>query len=246
LLEEGAKLLGNPDVARHIVVSGSTPDGLRLLAEKEQINVIAFGSEYRTPQGHVSAGTSAQRLLEGGPIAIALAPAGLWDRGGLTVTTVAAVSENGDPAPTETATSLASAPRCDGRAACRQRLGNRRRRLASGNGGRSRHAQRGGCLPDRDDPLSRAGAAARDSDPIRVRAAVVKVLIAEDETIIRLDLCGLLEKHGFEVEEARDGDEAVRIAREVEPDLALLDLRCRCWTGSRPLGGSTPSGRSRS
>ncbi len=53
----------------------------------------------------------------------------------------------------------------------------------------------------------------------------MKVLIAEDETIIRLDLCGLLEKHGFEVEEARDGDEAVRIAREVEPDLALLDLR---------------------
>jgi nucleotide-binding universal stress UspA family protein len=109
LLEEGAKLLGNPDVPRHIVVSGSTPDGLRLLAEKEEINVIAFGSEYRTPQGHVSVGTSAQRLLEGGPIAIALAPAGLWDRGELTVTTVAAVSENGDPAPTETASSLASA-----------------------------------------------------------------------------------------------------------------------------------------
>jgi two-component system, response regulator PdtaR len=53
----------------------------------------------------------------------------------------------------------------------------------------------------------------------------VRVLIAEDETIIRLDLRGLLEQHGFEVDEARDGAEAVRVAREVEPDVAVLDLR---------------------
>jgi len=55
---------------------------------------------------------------------------------------------------------------------------------------------------------------------------VTKVLIAEDETIIRLDLKGLLEGAGFEVcAEARDGEEAVRLARETEPDVALLDVK---------------------
>jgi AmiR/NasT family two-component response regulator len=53
-----------------------------------------------------------------------------------------------------------------------------------------------------------------------------RVLIAEDETIIRLDLRGLLESAGFEVcAEARDGEEAVRLAREAEPDIALLDVK---------------------
>jgi two-component system, response regulator PdtaR len=54
----------------------------------------------------------------------------------------------------------------------------------------------------------------------------VKVLVAEDETIIRLDLCALLTKHGFAVcAEARDGAEAVTLARTAEPDAAILDLR---------------------
>jgi response regulator NasT len=54
----------------------------------------------------------------------------------------------------------------------------------------------------------------------------VRILIAEDETIIRLDLRELLERAGFEVvAEARDGEEAVELARSVEPDLALLDVK---------------------
>ena len=53
-----------------------------------------------------------------------------------------------------------------------------------------------------------------------------KVLIAEDETIIRLDLKGLLEAAGFDVcAEARDGEEAVALAREHEPDLAIMDVK---------------------
>jgi AmiR/NasT family two-component response regulator len=54
----------------------------------------------------------------------------------------------------------------------------------------------------------------------------MKILIAEDETIIRLDLRELLEKAGFDVcAEAKDGEEAVTLARTTEPDLALLDVK---------------------
>jgi AmiR/NasT family two-component response regulator len=54
----------------------------------------------------------------------------------------------------------------------------------------------------------------------------MRVLIAEDETIIRLDLRGLLERAGFEVvAEARDGQEAVDLAKEEAPDLAILDVK---------------------
>jgi len=54
----------------------------------------------------------------------------------------------------------------------------------------------------------------------------VKILIAEDETIIRLDLCKLLERAGYDVvAEARDGEEAVELARQYEPDLAIMDVK---------------------
>jgi two-component system, response regulator PdtaR len=54
----------------------------------------------------------------------------------------------------------------------------------------------------------------------------MRVLIAEDETIIRLDLKGLLESAGFDVcAEARDGLEAVELARSEQPDVAVLDVK---------------------
>ena len=54
----------------------------------------------------------------------------------------------------------------------------------------------------------------------------LRILIAEDETIIRLDLRSLLEASGFEVcGEARDGEEAVALARSSEPDLAIFDVK---------------------
>lgn len=107
LLENGARWLGNPDVPRHVVLSGSTPAGLRDLAEREDASMIVFGSEYRTSPGHVQPGTSAQILLEGGPLAIAVAPAGLTAQAPLKVDTIASVGGTGDPAPGETADSLA-------------------------------------------------------------------------------------------------------------------------------------------
>jgi response regulator NasT len=54
----------------------------------------------------------------------------------------------------------------------------------------------------------------------------VRILIAEDETIIRLDLKELLERAGFDVcAEAKDGVEAVELARSERPDLAVLDVK---------------------
>ena len=54
----------------------------------------------------------------------------------------------------------------------------------------------------------------------------MKILIAEDETIIRMDLRSLLEAAGFEIcAEARDGEEAVELARSEQPDLAVLDVK---------------------
>src|SRR5947199_10085777 len=54
----------------------------------------------------------------------------------------------------------------------------------------------------------------------------MRVLVAEDETIIRLDLRDLLERAGFEVcAEAKDGEEAVDLARSARPDVAIMDVK---------------------
>ena len=54
----------------------------------------------------------------------------------------------------------------------------------------------------------------------------VRVVIAEDEAIIRLDLKEILEEEGYEVVgETGRGDEAVELARSLKPDLAILDIK---------------------
>ena len=81
LLERGAALLGVPDAPRHVVTDRSTPEGLRALAEREGADVIVFCSDSHTAKGHIAVGNSAERLLEGGPTAIAIAPAGFAEDG---------------------------------------------------------------------------------------------------------------------------------------------------------------------
>jgi nucleotide-binding universal stress UspA family protein len=76
-LERGAALLGDPGVARHVIVGASTGDALAQLAASEGASLVVFGSDYRTAPNHIEPGTSAQRLLDGGSVAVAIAPAGL-------------------------------------------------------------------------------------------------------------------------------------------------------------------------
>jgi two-component system, response regulator PdtaR len=53
-----------------------------------------------------------------------------------------------------------------------------------------------------------------------------RVVIAEDEGIIRLDLKEILQEEGYEVVgETGRGDEAVELVREHEPDIAILDIK---------------------
>jgi nucleotide-binding universal stress UspA family protein len=108
LLKHGADALGAPNIPCHVVVHASTGDGLWELAQQERAEMIVFGSDYRTASGQVIPGNSAQRLLSGGPAAIAIAPAGLRDRGEPSINTVAVFSDAGqDDAAAETAASLA-------------------------------------------------------------------------------------------------------------------------------------------
>lgn len=54
----------------------------------------------------------------------------------------------------------------------------------------------------------------------------VRVVIAEDEAIVRLDLKEILEEEGYDVVgETGRGDEAVQLVRDLDPDLAILDIK---------------------
>ena len=57
---------------------------------------------------HVDPQPSARQLLDGGPVAIAIAPAGFAHVGEYAVNSIAAVAEDGDPCPEETAEALAA------------------------------------------------------------------------------------------------------------------------------------------
>ena len=53
-----------------------------------------------------------------------------------------------------------------------------------------------------------------------------RILIAEDETLIRMDLAEMLRENGYEViGEATNGEEAIALANELKPDLAILDVK---------------------
>jgi nucleotide-binding universal stress UspA family protein len=106
LLERGARALDGIEVQRRVIVSGSTPEGLKWLAEHEGADLVVFGSDYRTPAGHVSPQHSSVRLLDGGPAAVAIAPAG-YSSSEPRVHMIGLLASPGDDAALDTARDLA-------------------------------------------------------------------------------------------------------------------------------------------
>ena len=68
----------------------------------------------------------------------------------------------------------------------------------------------------------------------------IRVVIAEDEAIIRLDLKETLEEEGYQVVgETGRGDEAVQLVRDEQPDLAILDVKMPGMDGLTAAGQIT-------
>ena len=107
LLERGAAWLDDPYVERRIVMSPSTGEGLARLATEVGAGIVVFGSDYRTAKGRISIGRSADVLLENGPAAVALAPAG-FAAASRELATVGILPGTTDAAAVETAHSLAA------------------------------------------------------------------------------------------------------------------------------------------
>ena len=65
----------------------------------------------------------------------------------------------------------------------------------------------------------------------------MRVLVAEDEALIRMDLREMLVEEGHEVVgEARDGAEAIALARELRPDVIFMDVKMPGTDGIEAAG----------
>jgi nucleotide-binding universal stress UspA family protein len=105
-LRSGIDLLGDPGVTAHVLFSGSTNEGLGQFAAAEGARLLVFASDYRTAPGRAEPGNTAQRLLDGGPFAVAVARAGLRVAADEPLATVAAANPQDDPAVEATVESL--------------------------------------------------------------------------------------------------------------------------------------------
>jgi response regulator NasT len=64
-----------------------------------------------------------------------------------------------------------------------------------------------------------------DKSPVRPKSPV-RIVVAEDEALIRMDLVEMLREAGYEVvAEAADGAQAIELAQLHKPDLAILDVK---------------------
>jgi nucleotide-binding universal stress UspA family protein len=109
LLLRGAALLGGREAGRHVVTDRSTPEGLRKLADQVGADAVVFCSDSHTAKGHIAIGNSARRLLEGGPLAVAIAPAGFAAQEQPRLQLIAHSGELGDGNAKATAEALAAA-----------------------------------------------------------------------------------------------------------------------------------------
>ena len=84
--------------------------------------------------------------------------------------------------------------------------------------------QRGGTFPS--PPLT-----VSDNQEERSNVSPHRILIADDDALVRGSLAAVLESEGYLVDEARDGIEAISRSIENRPNLVLLDLNMPNWNG---------------
>ena len=71
-----------------------------------------------------------------------------------------------------------------------------------------------------------------DAAPTPATSRATRILVAEDEAIIRLDLAEMLGEAGYDVVgQASNGEQAVEMARELEPDLVIMDVKMPVMDG---------------
>ncbi|WP_083701777.1 response regulator [Tersicoccus sp. Bi-70] len=91
--------------------------------------------------------------------------------------------------------------------------------------------QRGATEVSEPNPSPSATTATAQHDTGAVHPAR-RVLVAEDETLIRLDIIEILRGEGYDVVgEADNGQKAVDLARELNPDLVLMDVKMPVMDG---------------
>jgi nucleotide-binding universal stress UspA family protein len=111
LLAAGAGQMEGAPVGQHVIVNPSTADGLASLAAELGVEVITFGSSYRTAERHVEAPQTAEQLIDAEiACSLALAPAGLRrEPVDQSIGSVCVRRGEDDPAVQATASSLARA-----------------------------------------------------------------------------------------------------------------------------------------
>lgn len=77
-----------------------------------------------------------------------------------------------------------------------------------------------------DDAPKPTGSSARATRAVVDPAAPVRVLVAEDEALIRLDLAEMLAEAGYDVVgQASNGEQAVALAKSLRPDVVIMDVQ---------------------
>jgi nucleotide-binding universal stress UspA family protein len=110
LLQRGTGLFDGTLAGAHTVTDRSTPVGLAALAERIGAQAIVFCSDSHTAHGHITIGNSAERLLDGGRVAVGIAPVGLAEDSSRGLRRIVAVGEAGsDGSAHSTAQALAGA-----------------------------------------------------------------------------------------------------------------------------------------
>jgi CheY-like chemotaxis protein len=73
-------------------------------------------------------------------------------------------------------------------------------------------------------PFSARFRTSRGADTLRSLSKPATILVCDDEAVLRALVRASLDDHGYAIVEARDGDQALELARAERPDLIVIDM----------------------